>query len=322
MSQINDVIIGVDVSKEKLDIYINPMGHYQTVANQRKPIKKFFMQVMQEYQLKIVVLESTGGYEKACVKALDELQLKVHVAHPNQVYHYAKSKRLLAKTDKIDSKTLALFGEEAAATPTVSKSEQEQELERLVRRKQQLTDLLTQEKLRLSGPQAVGEMGRSIKRLVKQLEREMELINGKLDEGVKRCEATCEKVERLKTFKGIGQATAVLLAVSMPELGQAGRADIASLIGLAPVNHDSGKKKGYRAIKGGRFHVRKGLYMAALSAIRFNQDMKVFYERLIAKGKKAKVAIVAVMRKIIITLNALLRDNKNWESKLSFSQST
>lgn len=317
MSQTNEVIIGIDVSKDKLDIHIGSKGNHITIENKKKNINLFFKQNMLNFCIKMIVLEATGGYERKCVQVINELGLLVHIAHPNQVYHFAKSKKLLAKTDKIDSKILALFGEEEAVTPTSMRSEEEEELARLVRRKQQLTDLMTQEKVRLSGPLATGEMGRSIKRIVKQLEREIALIDSKLKAGIKKSDAILKKVNILKSFKGIGDTTANTLALCVPELGKVTRADIASLIGVAPINKDSGKKKGHRGIQGGRFNVRKALYMASLSAIQYNVDMKAFYARLIGNGKKAKVAMVAVMRKMIVTLNALIRDNENWEPALN-----
>lgn len=321
-SQVNKVIIGIDVSKDKLDMYLSPVGKHEVILNDKKMIRHFFKKVAQQYQIDKVIVERTGGYETNCVKVATAENLPLHIAHPNQVYHFAKSKRLLAKTDKIDAKVLACFGEQAEIKPGHVISEKEEELKRLVKRKQQLTEVLTQEKLRLAGPQAVGEMSRSIKRMVKQLEQEIKLLQDKLNAHVEGCENLREKVNRLKTFKGIGEITAVTLVVTMPELGKVERTTIASLFGLAPMNQDSGKKKGYRTIQGGRFHARKSLYMAALSAIRFNPVLKPFYQYLIAKGKKAKVAIVAVMRKIAITLNALLRDNKNWEPSLNLLQDT
>lgn len=313
MSLTNGISIGIDVSKEKLDIYLLETNRYEVIKNEAKAMRKFFKQIAIKNEIKQVVLEATGGHERCCVKLLNELGIAVHVAHPSQVYHFARSKRLLAKTDKLDAKILALFGAQEEIKPTPQKSVEVEEMQGLVRRKQQLIDLLTQEKLRLASPLSRGEISRSLKRTIKQLEQEIKLIDSKLDDCIERCEKLKEKVSRLKTFKGIGHASAVLLAIGMPELGEVSRTEIAQLFGLAPVNNDSGKKNGYRSIKGGRFHLRKGLYMAALAAIRHNPKMKAFYERLKAKGKKSKVAITAVMRKIVVILNALLRDSKDWE---------
>jgi transposase len=233
-SQVNRTIIGIDVSKDKLDIYLNPIGKHEVIVNDKKNIRHFFREIEKQYQVDKVIVERTGGYEANCVAIAKAENLPLHIAHPNQVYHFAKSKRLLAKTDKIDAKILSCFGEQAEIKPTQMVSEKEEELKRLVRRKQQLTDLLTQEKLRLAGPQAVGEMGRSIKRIVKQLEQEIKLLQDKLNACVEDCEDTREKVKRLKTFKGIGEITAVTLAVTMPELGKVGPGGHCEFIWFSP----------------------------------------------------------------------------------------
>jgi transposase len=308
MSQTNEIIVGVDVSKDKLDIYLHPVGIHEEIANKAPKIKKFFLKLKDTYEIKRVVLEPTGGYEKPCVKGIVELGLTVHITHPTQVHYFALSEKILAKTDKIDAKTLAIFGEKKQVAASVVRSEQEEESRELMRRRQQLTDLLIAEKMRLSH-ENLGKLTKdSLKRMIKQIEREIELVDEKLEKIVMADESKKEAIARLKSYKGIGDKASTLLVVSVPELGRLNRAEIASLIGVAPVNRDSGKKSGYRAIKAGRFYVRKMLYMVALSAIRSNAAIKPFYERLIAKGKKAKVALTAVMRKILITLNAMLRD--------------
>ena len=312
MSSINKTIIGIDVSKDKLDLS-GPGGH-EEIANTSKAIESYFKQALKGGPITQVVLESTGGYERCCVRVLDKLGIPFHVAHPNAVYHFAKSKRLLAKSDKIDAGVLRLFGEECELAPTELKSREQEALERLVRRQQQLVETLTGEKLRLSGPCVEGESRRSMKRIIKCLAAEIKRIDQKLEEGIAGCEVMQEKIKRLETFKGMGHKTAVTMVLSLPELGQTGRSNIASLLGLAPMNKDSGKRKGYRAIQGGRFHARKALYMPALSATRHNPAMKAFYERLRAQGKTFKVAIVAVMRKMVITLNAMLRDGNDWQA--------
>jgi len=311
MSQTNEVIIGVDVAKDKLDIYVHPVANHFVISNDEKAIKTFFSKLNQEYKIKMVVLESTGGYEKRCVKVVSNMNVAIHIAHPNQVYHFAKSHKLFAKTDKIDAKTLALFGEEDHVLPSTVKSISEQENQELMRRKHQLTDSLTVEKVRLAHDLSKSVKD-SIKRFIKQIEREIELINTKIQEKVVQNEELVEKIKLLESFKGVGNATATMLTLCLPELGELNRAEIARLLGVAPINHDSGNKKGYRAIQGGRFHVRKMLYMVVLSALKYNHMIKPFYDRLIASGKKSKVAIVACMRKIIIILNAMLRDKKEF----------
>ncbi len=313
MSQTNEVIVGIDVAKDKLDIYLHPVNIHQEIVNEASAIKKFFLKIKSKYTIKIIVLEPTGGYEKLSVKVVSTLGLEVHIVHPTQVHHFALSEKFLAKTDKIDAKILALFGEKKQVEASVIKSEKDEESRELIRRKQQLGDILIKEKMRLSHDHLAKSTKDSLNRFIKQIEREMELIDKKLQEIVMKDEVKKAVITRLKTFKGIGDKSAVLLAVSVPELGHLNRAEIASLIGVAPVNHDSGKKSGYRAIQAGRFHVRKMLYMVTLSSIQFNARIKEFYARLIAKGKKTKVAFVAVMRKILITLNAMLKHKKDYQ---------
>jgi transposase len=312
MSQTNEIIVGVDVSKDKLNIYLHPVDIYDEIVNEASAIKKFFLKLKNTYAVKIIVLEPTGGYEKQCTNILNKLELAVHIAHPNQVHHFALSEKISAKTDKIDGKTLALFGDKKQVEASHVKSEEEEESQELIRRKQQLTDFLIKEKMRLSHEHLGKSAKDSLKRFIKQIDREIELLDKKLQENIAKDEEKKEAVALLKTYKGIGDKSALLLILCVPELGHLNRGEIASLIGLAPVNRDSGKKTGYRAIKAGRFHIRKMLYMVALSAIQFNPVMKEFYTRLVAKGKKGKVALTAVMRKILITLNAMLRDKKGF----------
>lgn len=313
MSQTNEIILGIDVAKNKLDIYIRPLGEHRIIENKRKSIHKFLSEIKAHYLIKIVVFEATGGHELLCAESCQSLGLSFHIAHPNQVYHFAKAQKLLAKTDKIDAKTLALFGEEPLAKPTELNEKSERMLQELDRRRQQLLEILTTEKLRLSGPKVKGDVQRSLARIINQIEREIELIENKIKALIAQDEAQKKKLEQLKSFKSIGEKTAISLIAGLPELGKIHRRQIASLCGIAPVNHDSGNKVGYRGISGGRFYVRKSLYMATLSAIRWNPVLAPFYARLIAKGKKKKVAMVAVMRKMIVILNAMLRDNSQWQ---------
>jgi transposase len=256
-------------------------------------------------------MESTGGYEKRVARLLTQAGVPIHIAHPNQVFYFARSKKLFAKTDKIDAAILAYFGKEMEITPTSLPSEEDQEFKELATRQEQLTHALMVEKCRLKD-HLTSETKRSIIRMIKQIERELDLIAEKIKEHIEESEVKKQRANLLKTFKGIGEKTAHMLVACLPELGKLTRAEIASMVGVAPMNQDSGATQGYRAIQGGRFHVRRALYMPALSAMQHNSRMRAYYERLIAKGKKEKVAIVAVMRKMIITLNAMLKNNESW----------
>ena len=181
-------------------------------------------------------------------------------------------------------------------------------------RRNQLTDNIAAEKCRLDQYKDFPILCRSIKKMIKQLEREIQLIKEQLEKTIVKSEEKQETYERIQTFKGVGKTVASTLVANLPELGQLNRSKIAALVGVAPKNKDSGQKKGYRCIQYGRFYVRKALYMVALSAILHNKQMREYYQRLTANGKKPKVALTAVMRKTIITLNAMVRDKRNWVS--------
>jgi len=229
------------------------------------------------------------------------------------MYYFAKQKGYFGKTDMIDAHTSAQYGlqEAVVATPLLSKADEE--VAGLTTRRVQLVDQLSAEKCRYQTP-----LSAVTKRLIKQQIKQLDIAIKRVDDLIdRRILADKEKQQRvvcMQTLKGVGRITANTLAAALPELGQVSRAQIACLCGVAPKNKDSGTKRGRRMIVGGRFNVRKILYMAALSAIRFNPTMKKFYERLKKQGKHSKVAIVAVMRKMIITLNAMLRDGKVWQS--------
>lgn len=313
MTASNKRIVGIDVAKSKLDIFISGVNRQSVIANSKEAIGKWVEELQASYAIEKIILEYTGGYERLVASLLVEAGLPVHVAHPTSVYHFAKAKKLFAKTDKIDAKLLASYGEQDEIKATGILSVAEQTLKALSRRRQQLIATLAREKQRLEDylPESIRQ---SIERVIKELEKEIKLIEDELAALIGSDKAKQEKATRLETFKGVGKRTAHLLVASLPELGALNRAEISALVGVAPKNKDSGQQRGYRMIQGGRFEVRKALYMVALVAIRFNPALKTYYEKLIAAGKKAKVALTAIMRKTIITLNAMLRDSKDWHS--------
>ena len=305
-------IIGIDVSKHKLDLYDVVQRQHQTVPNEARAIKQLHKTLKQRSDKVLCVMEYTGGYEKQAHRLLSEAGLAVHVAHPNRVHYFAKQKGYFGKTDSIDAKILAEFGAQEQPKPTPLPSLSEQALKELSQRHSQVVTLITAEKCRLRD-ELCTPIQRSIRRMIKHLETEKILLAQQIDKHIQASPELQQKVDRLTTFKGVGPTISRALVALLPELGQISRSAIASLVGVAPKNHDSGLKKGRRHIAGGRFHIRQLLYMAALVAIRHNAKLKLYYEHLRILGKPAKVAIVAVMRKIIITLNAMLRDNKPWQ---------
>jgi len=304
-------IIGIDVSKNKLDIYWLPSNKQELILNDDKSILKWIRK-QESHTIQNIILEPTGGYEKKLVRLLLKSKLPVHIGHPTRMYHFGQSKGLFAKTDKIDAKMLALYGEQEDPHANAAQIEERHLFKELATRQQQLKELLTIEKMRYKDHLSNASK-KSIKRTIQYLEKEIKEIEKALEAEMCRSQENQEKVTRLETFKGVGKRTAHLLLAILPELGCLNRTKIAALVGVAPKNKDSGQKKGHRFIQGGRFYVRKILYMVALVAIRYNPKMKAYYENLRSKGKAAKVALTAIMRKTIITLNAMLRDHKDWQ---------
>jgi len=310
IDQNNNVILGIDVAKYKLDIAILPEKKHYVIENNKKAISSFIKKM--KTPIELAVMEATGGYEKLCAYMFDKKGFPIHIADPSKVYHFAKSENVYAKTDKIDAFVLANYGKEKNPKRTKLKTKEDAELAELSVRERQLKEIIAAEKCRLKSPLQTSSAKRSIKRMIKQIEKEIEILTNRISEIIASDEEKKEKAKRLQTFKGAGKQLANTLIAQLPELGYLNRAKIAALVGVAPRNKESGQKKGYRKIEGGRLYIRNLLYMSALSSIRYNKKLREFYQALLQKGKKAKVALTAVMRKIIITLNAMLRDKKDW----------
>jgi len=306
-------IVGVDVSKDKLDIFENQTGQWSTIQNGEKSIRSFLKNLKKNNDNLLVVMENTGGLEKSLLYVSQEQGIPTHLAHASRVHYFAKQKGYFAKTDKKDAQIIAKYAQQEQIEANVENIEEQNELRELNNRRAQIVDDLHDEKCRLSRPLST-VVKRSIKRKITFLENEKKTIESAIDKRIKECPEKAEISKRLQTFKGVGPAIASGLVCLIPELGKMSRSHIASILGVAPKNNDSGKKMGKRRIVGGRFNARRLLYMGALVAIRYNHKLKETYQRLVNKGKPAKVAIVAVMRKIIITLNAMVRDKKNWNS--------
>lgn len=308
----NPCIIGIDVSKDKLDIWSIPSNKHELILNTEEAILNWISTIDQKC-VQNIVLEPTGGYEKKIVRLLLSSKFPVHIGHPSRFYHFGKSKGLFAKTDKIDARMLAMFGEQEKPEVNAEQIEKRHIFKELAARQQQLKDLLTIEKMRNKDHLCVATK-KSLEDSIEHLEKGIKEIEAALEKEITQSKENNEKVILLESFKGVGKRTAHLLLALLPELGSLNRAEIAALVGVAPKNKDSGQKRGHRFIQGGRFYIRKILYMTALVAIRHNPKMKTYYEKLRSKEKAAKVALVAIMRKTIITLNAMLRDSQQWQS--------
>lgn len=305
-------IIGVDVSKDKLDIHILSTNESITIKNDTWSINAFIKKLKKSHENLLIVMEYTGGLEKWMLESCNKQEVLVHIANPSRVYHFAKQKGYFAKTDKQDAVIIARYGEQEDVGENCGYYISNMPLRELNNRRAIIVADLRDEKCRLTRP-VTAQVQRSIKRKIKYLENEKKLLDQEINKIIEQCPEKSAQVKRLQTCKGIGPTIAQGLVCLLPELGSLSRREVAAIIGVAPQNNDSGRKHGKRRIVGGRFNARRLLYMGALVASKFNPSAAKLYKRLINNGKPAKVALVAVMRKLIITLNAMIREGKNWQ---------
>ncbi len=298
--------VGIDVSKKNLDVAVRPSGKELRVENDSEG-HLAVVNLLRELEPVLVVLEPTGGYETAVVCALVEAKIAVAVVNARQIRDFAKSRGKLAKTDRIDAEILACFAEANRPEPRAIPDEQTRQLEALVTRRRQLVDMRSMELARKQlAPKAVQA---SIERLIKHLSAQIEESDKGIAKLIDSNTVWCAKDKLLESVKGVGRVVSSSLVALLPELGRLKRTEIAALVGVAPFNNDSGKKRGKRSIWGGRAAVRSVLYMAAVVGRIHNPHLRAFYERLISHGKQPKVALVACMRKLLTMLNAMLRAN-------------
>jgi transposase len=310
MTITSDVYVGIDVSKSKLDVAIWCEKNCLEVANSKRGITKLVKQML-GLAPKLIVVEATGGYEEGVVLALFEAGLPVALVSPQRVRQYARAKGLLAKTDRIDAHLLADYGKQIQPRQFVGKSEERRRLSVLVGRRKQLNEMIQAEKNRLR----TRDLGlqRSLERVISCLEAELDSVDQEIEQFLGEHEDLAEQEKLLRTAKSIGRVTAATLLADLPELGQLDRKEIAALVGVAPMNRDSGRKRGYRKTQGGRPDVRSALYMSALTGIRYNPILKTQYDQLVKRGKEKKVAITACMRKMLTILNAMMRDQQPFQ---------
>jgi len=301
------MVAGIDVSKDWLDVALGEES--LRVANEAAGVSSL-IERLQAMSVELVVMEATGGYETQAASAIAAAGLKLAVVNPRQVRDFAKATGRLAKNDRIDAHVIAAFGQAIEPQITHLPDEQARELQGLLVRRSQLLGMRVQESNRLALMQ--GAMRKQIKSHIAWLDQAIDEVNTDLTARLRQSPVWREKDELLRSLKGIGPITSGTLMSSLPELGELDRRSIAALVGVAPFNRDSGAFRGRRAIWGGRAHVRHVLYMAAIAAVRSNPVIKPFYERLIARGKPHKVAMVACMRKMLTILNAMMRSNTPW----------
>lgn len=306
-----EINIGVDVSKDNLDISINDHRAF-TIANTKKGFKQLLRELKRLDKEKIrVAVEATGNYERRFMIFLQQNGIAVCVVNPRRVRDYAKAMGFLAKNDRIDARVIRLFTETSHPSPHEPISEAAQALDaRVLRREQWVRQRTTEMQYRATVTDQ--EALRSIDRMMKQIDQEIDKIVIQIKKIIKSRPDLEALTKHLAQAKGIGEITAFNLVANLPELGKLSNKAISALVGVAPFCRDSGTLKGKRTIWGGRAKVRSALYMATLSAIRFNAPIKAFYDRLIAKGKLKKVAQVACMRKLLTVLNSMVKNATDW----------
>lgn len=304
------IFIGVDVSKDFLDVYVRPTALRKRFANTSEGIADFVAWV-RPLGAERIVFESTGPYQKAAVAALLVEKLPAVVVNARQVRDFAKAMGYLAKTDTIDATVIAHFGEVAKTTVRPLESDETRDLRELYDRRSQLVRMLAAEKNHRHSAtvaKASSKVIQSIDKLIRFLENQIKDLEARMDKLIEKSKTFQARNEILQTITGIGPQVSRTLIAYLPELGKYDRQSIAALVGLAPFNDDSGKHTGQRHISGGRSKVRMGMYQAAVAAIRHCPHMGAFYTGLKARGKASRVALIAVARKLLVLANALIRD--------------
>ena len=309
-----DCFIGIDVSKATLDIASLPDGESWTVTNDDQGLAELTPRLVARAPA-LVVLEATGGFEMLAAITLAKVGLPVAVVNPRQVRDFAKAMGRLAKTDALDAGMLADFARRVRPEPRPLPDEAAQLLESLLTRRRQIVEMLTAEKNRLGF--ARGPVKRDISQHIRWLEKRLADVDGDLQDAVAASPLYHAKAELSRSVPGVGQVTTLTLLATLPELGQLSRHQIAALVGVAPLNRDSGTRRGKRMVWGGRAPVRAVLYMATLVGLKHNPVLRGFYDRLRAAGKPFKVAATACMRKLLTILNAMLHQNRRWEPQIT-----
>ena len=307
------VFVGIDVSKARLDVATTGVDQSWSVANGSPAIAELVERI-HALEPVLVVLEATGGFEVSVAAALAGAEVPVVIANPRQVRDFARSTGQLAKTDAIDAHILALFAERIRPQVRALPSEETRALDAVVRRRRQIIDMITAERNRLGF--ALPPVDNGIKKHIRWLERQLDDVDSDLDQLIKNSPIWQAKSDLLRDVPGVGPNLARTLIAELPELGRLSHKQIASLVGVAPLARDSGLMRGKRMIWGGRASVRCALYMSILSATKHNPVIRPFYRRLRAQGKPPKVAMVACMRKLLIILNAMVRDGRTWDPSI------
>jgi transposase len=308
----NQTYVGIDVSKARLDVAVVPSGESFSSPNDDEGIEKVVGR-LRELQPALVLLEATGGLERRALARLVTAGLPAMAVNPRNVRDFGRSLGKLAKTDRIDAVILARFAEAVRPEWRPMADEQTRQLQEHLTRRRQIVEMITAEKNRLLAVEHRG-IRKQIRASIEWLEKQLNINEYDLDQSIKETPVWREKADLLKSVPGVGRVTVNTMLALLPELGTLTRRQIAALVGVAPFNRDSGTLRGRRAVWGGRATVRSVLYMAALVGTRFNPTLKAMYLRLIAAGKRKKVALVACMRKLLTILNAILSHRSPWRT--------
>ena len=306
----SQVFVGIAVAKAQLDIALRPSGERWAVTNDDAGIAALVTR-LQEIAPQLIVLEATGSYQRAAVAALSVAGLPVAVVNPRQARDFAKATGQLAKTDALDARALAHFAEAVRPMPRPLPDAQADELRALLARRRQLVTMRTAEQNRLGS--ALPRLQPDIQAHIAWLNTRLTTLDDDLDTTLRASPVWREREELLRSVPGIGPVCARTLLLDLPELGTLNRQRLAALVGVAPLNRDSGTLRGSRTTWGGRAHVRATLYMSTLVAVRYNPVLKAFYARLRAAGKAAKVALTACMRTLLTILNAMMKHHASWQ---------
>lgn len=306
--------VGIDVAKDSLDVCLLAEERCFTVTNDSAGNRQLLSELPVAGSC-LVVLEATGGYQRRVVAALHQAGHVVAVVNPRQVRDFARGLGILAKTDRLDARVIARFGQQAAPRPSEVSSEKQAVFRELVTRRRQLVEFRTAEQNRLETATAK-TVRKNIRHMIDALDKQIRQLEEEIGELIQADPQLAIKSALLKTVPGVGPVTVTHLLTELPELGQLNRQQVAALVGVAPFNRDSGKFHGRRAIWGGRAAIRSVLYMAALTARRSNPIIRTFAERLTAAGKPFKVVLTACMRKLLVILNTMVKLNLPWNPKL------
>ncbi len=310
-----EIYAGIDVAKKTFDLNFQGQKKVWEFTYNQKGIRKCIKQLT-EKKVALVVMEATGGYERELFLALKSADLPVSIINPRRIRDFAKSKGITAKTDAIDARVIADYASLMQPPETGNIDDNTLKLKELVVRRKQLVNMRIMEK---NHNEHVFDktVQRSIKAILKTISKEIDKVEKEIDDTISSIPELKRKAKIIQSVTGIGKTTSAMLIAEMPELGHCNRRQIAALAGTAPMNRDSGKFKGKRMTGGGRKQVRTGLFMPVLTAVRYNEKFKIFYQKLLKNGKIKKVAQVAVMRKMLIILNSMVRKNQMWNEHLS-----